>query len=551
MSLTRRGFLGGVGPLTLTALLPGCGGSDETHILAGPAAGAPGGATPVTGTAPWPAPPQPVSTFRHAVASGDPLSDAVILWTRTTPADAMLGSIDVEWRVATDPAMRDIVSDGRISTDASSDYTLHVDVSGLEPDTTYYYRFRALGETSVQGRTKTLPVGSVERMRIGFTSCANYPAGFFNAYALLAAADLDVVLCLGDYIYEYANLSFGDGTSIDRVPAPDREITSLADYRLRHAQYKTDPDLQELHRQHPCIAVWDDHEVANDAYRTGAQNHQAAEGDYPLRKASAEQAYREWMPIRPFAQPERVYRSFACGDLLDLVMLDTRLVGRDAQVDRCDPGAIEAAGRSLLGSDQEAWLSAQLTGSQARGARWRLIGQQVMLAPRVRSASGCVGSADSWDGYGASRRRLLEAISSGRIDNVVVLTGDAHSSWASDVPPDPFDPALYDPITGRGSLLVEFVTPGVSSPGANEAVSAILATHPHVRFTDQTRQGYVVLDVTPERTQAEWYFVPLRERLARAELGAVMQTFAGDAHVIPGGDITLARVGRAALASAD
>ena len=539
MTLTRRGFLGRLAPAGVAAFLPGaassgCGGvRDETRLN-----GANGEVT--AALAPWPAA-SADSPFRHGVASGDPLADAVILWTRVTPPEPEAGPVPVEWRLALDPELEQVVAEGSLVTDAGVDHTVHVDATGLRSDTTYYFQFRALGLTSMRGRTKTLPAGAVARLRLGVVSCANYPGGFFNVYGLLASADVDLVLHLGDYIYEYPDLQFGAGAPIGRAPDPPREILSLDDYRRRHAQYKTDPDLQEVHRQHPFIAIWDDHEVANDSYQTGAQNHQPDEGDFQARKQGALQAYREWLPIRPSRTPEILYRSFACGDLLDLVVIDTRHAGRDAQVDRCDPAQLDDPARQLLGVAQEAWLSQELAASQARGARWRVIAQQVIFAPRAR-LGGCVRNSDTWDGYGASRTRLLDGLERDGIDNVVVLTGDAHSSWGIDVPRDPFQLSGYDPETGRGSQLVEFVTPAVSSPASGTPEQSILATHPHVKFTDQFRQGYLLLDVTAERTLAEWHLVPtVRERSAEVEVSAVLQTLAGQPHLIAAEGPSLAR----------
>ena len=560
MTLTRRRFLGRVAPASVAPLLPGgalwssacTGGRDETR-LNGPSA------APPVAREPWAAASED-SPFRHGVASGDPLADAVILWTRVTPPEPVASSrssssdapLTVEWRLALDLELADVVAEGTLSTDASVDHTVHVDATGLDSDTTYYFQFRALVPgavggprawlSSVRGRTKTLPLGAVARMRFGVVSCANYPGGFFNVYALLAQADVDLVLHLGDYLYEYPDLVLGNGAPIGRAPDPAHELLNLDDYRRRHAQYKTDPDLQEVHRQHPFIAVWDDHELANDSYRSGAQNHQPDEGDFQARRRAALQAYREWMPLRPSRTPEVVYRSFACGDLLDLLLLDTRHAGRDAQVDRCNLAALEDPGRQLLGTAQEAWLSEQLSASQARGARWRLIGQQVILAPLARSAGGCAGSADDWDGYGASRTRLLDALEQGGIENVVVLTGDAHSSWGIDVARDPFDPSRYDPETGRGSLLVELVTPALSSPASGISEQSIRATHPHVKFAEQFRQGYLLLDVTAERALGEWHLVPtVRERSAALALGALLQTRAGQPHLVPAAEPSVAR----------
>jgi alkaline phosphatase D len=532
MSVSRRHFLRDclrqwLGPVTLAPLLTRCSEADETVVSAVP--GAP------FEVEPWPLAAAAQLPFVHGVASGDPLKDAVILWTRVTAPDAMAAGADVEveWRIGLDRQLRVLVQQGVARAQAERDHTVHVDVNGLEPGTTYYYQFRALGQSSRRGRTKTLPSGATSRMRLAITSCANYPAGYFNAYALLAQSDLDLVLHLGDYIYEYGNGVLGDGLPIGRLPEPSGEIVSLDDYRRRHAQYKTDADLQELHRQHPWVVVWDDHEVADNSFRLGAYNHQAtSEGDYAERKRAATRAYREWMPLRSSSDDTPIYRGFACGDLLDLLVLDTRLDGRDEQADECDVTRIDDPARQLLGAGQEAWLVAQLAASQARGARWRFLGQQVIFAPLLRSQRGCVSSADEWDGYRASRQRVLDALVQERVDNVVILTGDAHSSWAMDVARDPFDPTAYDPATGRGSQLVEFVAPAISSPPVGGPSSSILASHPHVKFSNQTKNGYVMIDVTHDRVQADWYFPDtVRERSMQVDLGGSYQTLAGDAHL--------------------
>jgi alkaline phosphatase D len=532
MSFSRRHFLREglgrwLGGLTLAPLLAGCGDEDETVVS--PVPGAP------VEVEPWPLAALAELPFAHGIASGDPLSDAVILWTRITAPDAMQSGADVEveWRIGLDRRLRVVVQQGVVRAQAERDHTVHVDVKGLQAGATYYYQFRALGRTSPRGRTKTLPSGATSRMRLAITSCANYPAGFFNAYALLARSDLDLVLHLGDYLYEYGNGVLGDGLPIGRLPEPSGEIVTLDDYRRRHAQYKTDADLQELHRQHPWIVVWDDHEVADNSFRLGAYNHQASEGDYAARKGAATRAYREWMPLRSASDDTPIYRGFACGDLLDLLMLDTRLDGRDEPADECDLARIDDPARQLLGPDQEAWLVAQLAASQARGTRWRFLGQQVIFAPLLESTRGCVSSADEWDGYRASRQRLLDALVSESVDNVVILTGDAHSSWAMDVARDPFDPAVYDPATGRGSELVEFVTPAISSPPVGGPSSSILASHPHVKFSNQTKNGYVLVDVTHDRVQADWYFPDtVRERSMQVDLGGSYQTLAGEPHLV-------------------
>lgn len=546
MSFSRRRFiggavLGGVVRLVGGSAPAGCGaGQDETRFTVGAGEPLPPGPR-------WPAAGSD-SPFRHGVASGDPLTDAVILWTRVSPEQGQPDSVEVEWRVAEDPDLTELVSSGTAYARVSSDYTVHVDVRALAAGTTYYYQFRALGRTSRVGRTKTLPDGAPVQMRFGVASCSNYPAGFFNAYARLAEADLDLVLHLGDYIYEYPDGVLGDGAAIGRAVDPPHELLTLADYRTRHAQYKTDPDLQELHRQHPMISAWDDHEIANNVFRDGAQNHQSSEGEFAARKQSARQAYFEWMPVRS-GPLTRLYRAFACGDLCDLLLLDTRLEGRDVQARPCEVSLLEDPSRHMLGAEQESWLRAQLQASQARGARFRLIGQQVMFAPLLRSPGGCVQKPDSWDGYPLARERLLSALDELGVENVVVLTGDAHSSWAIDVAEDPFNPETYDPVTGRGSRLVEFVAPAVSSPAAGADAALLLETHPHVKFTDQMRQGYLLIDVTPERVQAEWHFVAsVREQRGDAEIGAMFQARAGEARVIDGAAASSARLDRPAPA---
>lgn len=322
---------------------------------------------------------------------------------------------------------------------------------------------------------------------------------------------------------------------------------SLEDYRLRHAQYKTDPDLSEAHRQHPFIAVWDDHESANDAFRDGAENHQPdAEGDWQARKQRAIGAYFEWMPIRGQVDDSgRVYRSFRFGNLLDVILLDTRLIGRDRQVsDACDAASLRDPDRQLLGEAQENWFFEQLSRSHDAGTRWRVIGQQVMFGQLVNAlAPGArVFNVDQWDGYAASRARVLKKLEECGIDNVVVLTGDIHSSWGMDITENPFDPAGYDPSTGAGSLAVEFVTPVVTSPGIEDPAQAagfaalLRVTHPHIKFVELNRRGYALLDITPERVQAEWYHVgTIGERSSAESLAATLQVLHGTNHLVYAG----------------
>ena len=471
--------------------------------------------------------PHQSAVFRHGVASGDPLADRVILWTRATPTAGAARSFPVRWVVAEEPDLSDPVASGSVVAGTVRDYTVKVDVDGLEPGRAYYYRFEALGDASAVGRTRTLPVGSPDRVRLAFCSCANVAWGFFNAYALIARrADLDAVLHLGDYLYEHANGTYGDGTAIGRVPEPDREILSLADYRTRHAQYKRDPDLQEAHRQHPFVTVWDDHELADNAWRGGATNHQPHEGEWSERRRNALRAYLEWMPIREFGREGagRGWRRLPFGDLVDLIVLETRLE-RDQQVaDPRDLAERTRPDRTLLGAEQEAWLERQIADSKRQGMAWRVLAQQVAMAP-MRDEAGAIRNPDAWDGYPISRDRVLGQLEREGIRDNVVLTGDLHSSWAIDVPRDP-EPV--GPVGRRGSVAVEFVTPGISSPGVLDPVRAeqraeeVLAEQPHVQWVDFFHRGYALLDVDRERAQCEWWHVktvdrPLaKERFARA-----------------------------------
>jgi alkaline phosphatase D len=326
----------------------------------------------------------PVS-FLHGVASGDPLSDRVILWTRLTVASTT-AEIPVEWELSGEATFDSIVAKGVAATGSDRDFTVKVDATGLTPGTQYFYRFRAYSDLSPVGKTRTLPGAGVAQVKLAVFSCSNYPAGYFNAYAEAAKrSDFDAALHLGDYIDEYAATGYAsaNAAALGRVSLPATEIISLADYRVRYAQYRTDPDLQALHAAAPMIAVWDDHEIANDTYITGAENHQpATEGDFAVRKAAALQAYHEWMPTR-VAQADTIYRSFDFGNLLSLHMLDTRIVGREKQLDYANffkttgfdgsgfTAAVGSPTRQLLGSAQVSWLQQKMTTSTAT---WQVLG---------------------------------------------------------------------------------------------------------------------------------------------------------------------------------
>lgn len=458
-----------------------------------------------------------LAPFYHGVASGDPLQDRVILWTRITPE--VEGEISGTWRICTDTSLLNVVNEGSFTTNADKDYTVKIDATGLQPGTVYYYGFRALGAYSLTGRTMTLPENS-DHLRMAVVSCSNYQSGYFNAYNRIAARnDLDLVIHLGDYIYEYNSAGFGGDPDLpERYHFPDLEILNLADYRTRHSFYKLDPDLMRLHQQLPFICVWDDHESANNAYKDGAENHDpATEGDWYDRKADSKTAYFEWMPIRE-QDNGVIYRRFSFGNLADLIMLDTRLEGRQKQVTGADDTSYHSPQRTILGEEQAAWLFNNL---QNETAQWKLLGNQVVFAPvnlgalsTVPLAFGAI--ADMWEGYPVERDSVIRFIQDEQLDNVVVLTGDVHVSFAFDITPTPSDTASYDPATGMGSIAVEMVAPSITSDswgdylgaGTTDLFDTVLgASNPHIKYKELYSHGYFILDVTTEKTQGDWFYV--------------------------------------------
>ena len=481
------------------------------------------------------------AVFRHGVASGDPLRDRVVLWTRVTPGTP--GEVvDVGWMIARDARMSRAVASGSVRTSAERDYTVKFDAAALEPGTTYYYRFSARGSRSQVGRTRTLPARPTRRIRLAIVSCSNFPFGFFNVYGRVAARpDLNAVLHLGDYIYEYANGRYGDraegdGSPLGRASFPNRELLRLDDYRARYGQYREDPDLQAAHRQHPFISIWDDHEFANNTWRDGAANHSAAtEGRWADRKAAAIRAWREWMPVRetPASAEYRLYRQFAFGDLADLMMLDTRLEGRDEQAAPTDIASLDRGSRQILGAAQEEWLFDSLLDSTAAGKPWQILGQQVMFAPQAPSGTGST-AVDTWEGYRAARHRVFDAAHAAHVKHLLVLTGDVHSAWAYDLAQEPFDTRKYDRATGAGAVGTEIVTPSVTSPPPPaDRLAAVAAVRPHLKYVSGEHRGYVVLDLTPDRLQADWWYVPtITERTSTEQFGKGMQSEAGRPHLV-------------------
>jgi alkaline phosphatase D len=495
--------------------------------------------------------------FLHGVASGDPLADRVILWTRVTPVNPdERRDIVVQWQLARDAELRHIVAAGSVTTGAGQDYTVKVDATGLLPGQVYYYRFGTAQVRSPLGRTKTLPKQYVAKVRLAVFSCANYPAGYFNVYADAARRnDLDAALHIGDYIYEYDSTGYacGNAVALGRVSEPREVLMRLAQYRLRYAQYRSDPDLQALHASVPFITVWDDHEFADDTWRDGAPDHKpGSDGPFSLRKTAAMTAYHEWMPIRAPEpdNPQRIYRSFDFGKLVSLHMLDTRVIGRDQQVmlssyhgedGRLDLDKFRAdvasPRRQMMGQQQMQWLERQVADS---GARWQILGQQVLMArmeyplPVVLSEMSCgdyvalkrraqaepgklTGTEraclaaptlpcylDSWDGYAANREQVFELMQRHR-KNLVVLAGDTHNAWASD---------LHD-ASGR-QVGVEFATSSVSSPGMeggypdrkpDEVARMMEQLIAPLYYAQTSKRGYMIVTATSDEVRCDWRFV--------------------------------------------
>jgi alkaline phosphatase D len=515
---------------------------------------------------------EPSVDFAYGVASGDPLSDRVILWTHAKLSGST-APVELQWEVARDNAFATVVSSGSVVAAEASGFTAKVDATGLAAGTTYFFRFRRGASISAVGQTRTLPPVTSPEVRFAVLSCSNHPAGFFNVYAEAAKSDAQFAIHLGDYIYEYGAAGYASegAAALGRVPTPSTELRTLDDYRKRYAQYRSDIDLKALHAQMPMIVVWDDHEIANDAWREGAENHDpATEGTWAARKAAALQAWHEWLPVRTGADRERIWRSFDFGGLVSLHMLDTRLFGRDRQVDQlalaglAGPQAQASAlaeftspTRQLLGSEQLAWLQARLAGSSAA---WQVLGQQVLMArmefpasvlaalnpadtsPEAQQAGQIAVTAyltakatppnlrtpeqaalmnpdrnpklgynlDAWDGYIAARETLLgSALQLNK--RLVSLAGDTHNAWHSDLTLK----GLANPALAGLKVGEEFATSSVSSPGL-EAYLSIPTPQTEAIFTgivddlnwiDASRRGFLKMTFTAAQAKGEWIFV--------------------------------------------
>ena len=514
-----------------------------------------------------------IPRFLHGVGSFDPIANAVIIWTRFTPTAEEVGDyIQINWQVATDREFKHIVKKGTQYASADNDFTIVQDVTGLEPNGKYYYRFMQLKlrERSVIGETITLPEAgdAMESLKLAICSCSNFPAGLFNVYDAIANSDADAVLHLGDYIYEYEVGGYGTNentTPLGREHDPSNEILTLEDYRLRYRQYRTDEGLQLAHQKKPFIVVWDDHEITNDAYKDGAQNHDASEGDYQARLQRAIQVHGEYLPVRT-DQPGVIYRNFEFGNLANLVMLDTRIVGRDQQLSFTGffnpDGSFDFAGftgalldpsRRLMGAEQLAWTAGAVGSSSAK---WQVLGQQVLMGKMLvpaelliligRVAGGDTSpetlsalqnaiselstlkaralagdptlteadlarlgaqvpyNLDAWDGYFAEREQLFSLLKG---KNTVVFAGDTHNAWHN---------ILTD---GNGDKIgEEFACPSVTSPGFEgifgddpTTISGIQQAFTllidGLQYFDAAQRGYVLAEFTHGSAQASYRFV--------------------------------------------
>lgn len=485
--------------------------------------------------------------FRHGVASGDPLPDRVMIWTRaTTRAPELV----VAWRVARDPELRDVVAEGQALAAGEHDHTVHVDVTGLDPESVYHYCFSVAGEKSPVGRARTLPVAPVGGLRFAMCSCAKYNAGYFNAYARIAARDdLDFLLHLGDYIYEASQTPPASQTpsaDIGRPFDPLTECRTLDEYRRRYSQYRRDPDVQALHRRLPIIATLDDHELADGAWVGGATEHKPEHGPWHARREAAFRARWEWLPARRPApeDPTRVYRSVKMGDLAELLLLDVRS-RRDEPLAGPD---MHADGRSMLGAEQRDWLHGKLEESDSA---WRLVASPSILSTTwVQAPAEPLRTAllklklihpeandpdeDQWDGYPGERAALVNRMAAH--EDVVVLSGDIHISLAGEV---------RESAPASDAVAVEFTTPSLTSQNLDEklglearapeiqtAEAAMTAALDHLEWCEFSSHGYVIVDVDQNRTRGEWWHVDtVLERSPHERLAAAYEVARGEARM--------------------
>ncbi|MBI1393196.1 MAG: alkaline phosphatase [Alphaproteobacteria bacterium] len=494
--------------------------------------------------------------FRHGVASGDPDASSVVIWTRVTPPDPASGQTEVRWEVATDETFSTVISAGVTLTGKSRDWTAKAVARALPPGSVCYYRFAAFGASSPVGRAKTLPSGPVNLARFAVVSCSNYPFGYFNVYDQIARRDdLDAILHLGDYLYEYDTGGYGGaiGEQLGRIHAPTNELVTLTDYRTRHAQYKADPSSQAMHASAPMIPMWDDHETSNNSWKDGAENHQPeTEGDWDARRRAALQAYYEWMPVRDPAEgrPEEwLFRAYDYGDLLTLVSLETRLMARSRQFEYSEivptlksaedvanfrDNVLWDGAREMMGQPQLDYVANAFERAREAKRPWRLVANQVIMAKVIApnlseyvteediavlekewdqarafiefSKLGLPINLDAWDGYPAARERLYEIAKTTAAEGMIVVTGDTHTWWANDLADQDGTP-----------MGVELGVSSVSSPspyrpeflGGKGAEYALLTNqeNPSVRYLSGASHGYIDLEVRRDGVDARFMAV--------------------------------------------
>jgi alkaline phosphatase D len=446
--------------------------------------------------------------YQHGVASGDPLQDQVIIWTRISNADLL--DMRVIWEIAADDTFTKIVQTGKYNITPAQDYTVKIDVTQLHAGQRYYYRFKYKGAYSATGTTQTLPEAIPSTFNIAVVACNNYEDGYFNAFRYLSQKEeVDLVLHLGDYIYEYKTGEYSN-PAVSRTNAPLNELLTLQDYRQRYAHYRSDMDLQALHKAKPFLLVWDDHEFANDAYRDGAKNNQPGEAVWEDRKNAAMQAYFEWLPVRA-KTPAALARKISIGKDIDILLMDQRLTGRTKQTTIADPAFFDA-GRSLLGKEQLTWFLNEMEQSKAV---WRLVANQVMFTGyNTQQDAKEPKSGDWWLGYPAERKTVMEMLQRSKQRNTVFLTGDHHQSFVLALHNDEY--LQYKTPKSIKPLAWEFLTPSITSKNLDRLTPQKIAEtektlmdpaiNPHMQYADTARHGYYIAAISKEKITIQYYY---------------------------------------------
>jgi alkaline phosphatase D len=485
--------------------------------------------------------------FVHGVASGDPLNDRVIIWTRWTPPLNFVGQKSVRYQISDQLSFTNILQDSILVTDSSKDFTLKKDVLELQSGTYYYFRFIADQDTSVIGRTKTASVGNIDQVRLAFVNCNDYRRGYFNTYHHLSVKnDVDAVVHLGDYIYETG------GGPVNREHDPNAEIWQLNDYRTRYSQYRLDTNLARCHQVYPFIQIWDDHDIVVDATSDTSNQHQAQYGNYHVRRDFAVQAFREWNPVRDVSavNPIKNWRKFTFGDLLDVYMLDVRLYDRSLFAVDVNDTIYNSPYAKMCGPEQLAWLKSEL---QQSTAQWKIIANGLMFGQF--QVAGIPLVFENWDGYNFERNQILDLIDTADIKNVVVYSGDFHCSFATNLAKDPYNFMNYNPFNGEGSLAVEFIPPSASSDNFDEGIDfglgqgnaglaqiLITTSNPHIRYCDLTNHGYGLLDITSSQVQNEfWYMQNIQDpNNTNGNAAAIWRVLNQTGKLTEGGSVTSA-----------